>query len=80
MTYSEAAAFVMPFGKHAGRTLDDIATSDAGLRYLDWLRGEREKPGPGPRGGLPDVVLSALVAYLDDPAIKSDLRALVGDD
>ena len=65
MTYKEAAAFMMPFGKYKGETLDGIALSDNGLGYLDWLRGERE----GKRYPLDE----ALAAYLDDPAIKGQL-------
>lgn len=67
MTFAEAAKYVMPFGKHKGRTLDAIASDDDGLRYLDWLRGER--------GGVNDVD-RALVAYLDDPTIKKELENL----
>ena len=71
MTYKEAAAFKMPFGKHAGRTLDAIATEDAGLKYLDWLRGERAQEDKN------YDVDKALQAYLNDPSIKKELAALL---
>lgn len=35
-------SFVMPFGKYAGQTLDDIASTNSGLLYLDWAAGELE--------------------------------------
>ena len=73
MTYKEAAAFVMPFGKHKGRTLDTIASTDDGLKYLDWLRGERSSGGGRNRN-----VDSALAAYLDDAAIKREVARVCG--
>lgn len=33
----KALAFVMPFGKHKGETLEDIAEDD--VLYSDWLMG-----------------------------------------
>jgi hypothetical protein len=71
MTYKEAAAFVMPFGKNKGRTLDAIATEDAGLTYLDWLRGERAAEDKN------YDIDKALQAYLNDPSIKKELAALL---
>jgi len=68
MTHKEAAAYVMPFGKHSGRTLDEIAGDDKGLQYLDWMRGERQS---NPRRQDID---NALAAYLDDPAIQAELE------
>lgn len=68
MTFKDAAAFVMPFGKHKGRTLDDIAADDDGLQYLDWMRGVREDDGKN------DQVDRALRAYIDDPAIQKELE------
>ena len=67
MTFSDAAKFVMPFGKYKGRTLDGIASDDEGLRYLDWLRDERK--------GVNEVD-EALVAYLDDPTIQKELERI----
>ena len=31
--------FIITFGKYAHRKIDDIAGTDEGLKYLDWLRG-----------------------------------------
>ena len=70
MTFTEAAAFVMPFGQHKGRTLDDIASDDEGLSYLGWLRGVREEEEQDWPVDL------ALATYLDDPAIAKELEAL----
>lgn len=36
MTIDEAESVVMPFGKHRGRTIREIADTDEGLLYLDW--------------------------------------------
>jgi uncharacterized protein (DUF3820 family) len=69
MTFAGAAKFVMPWGKHAGRTLDAIASDDTGLRYLDWLRDLRREDNSA-RIGLDE----ALDAYLDDPAIQKELN------
>lgn len=68
MIYSEAASFIMPFGKHKSKTLDSIASTDEGLKYLDWLRGERQ--------GQVALIDQSLQAYLDDPAIKRELESL----
>jgi len=79
MKFREAAAFVLPFGKYKGWSLDDTAKSDAGLFYLDWLYGERVKQREAATL-LRDPLDMALRAYLTDPGIASDLRKLVGDD
>jgi len=60
--------FVMPFGKHKGEALDDIAKTDAGLLYLDWAAGNMTN--------APDVQ-SAVKAYLAIPLIAKDLDGLV---
>jgi uncharacterized protein (DUF3820 family) len=70
MTFLQSRDFKMPFGKYRGKTLDEIASNDEGLRYLDWLYGETEtEAGP---------VQDALRVYLADPTIAKDLRSLVG--
>ena len=71
MTYKEAAAFKMPFGKHKGHTLDAIATEDTGLKYLDWLRGERAQQDKD------YDIDKALQAYLNDSSIKKELATLL---
>lgn len=70
MTFREAQSFRMPFGKHKGRTLDEIARSDEGLRYLDFMYGDMEKPSP---------TMTALAAYLGDAAIQRELAGLEDD-
>lgn len=70
MDFKAAAATVLPFGKFKGRTLDQAAETDEGLRYLDWLVGQAWlKPG----------LKSALQAYLSDRGIKSDLDTSIPD-
>lgn len=70
MTFTEASAFVMPFGQHKGQTLDQIATTDRGLSYLDWLRGERKSDA---QVYMRDHLDGALVVYLSDPTIAADV-------
>jgi hypothetical protein len=71
MKFSDASRYVMPFGQHIGKTLDQIGSTDAGLLYLDWLRGEKETQ----RQGGP--LINALSCYLDDPTIAGDLAKMV---
>ena len=60
--------YVMPFGKYKGQTLDNIASTDAGLLYLDWAAGEFEE---GQR------VTEAIWAYLEIESVRRDLDAAI---
>jgi hypothetical protein len=70
MTFDDAKATTLRFGKHAGRTLDEIASDDEGLKYLDWLVSQPWLQKP---------MKEALEVYLDDPGIARDLENLLGD-
>jgi uncharacterized protein (DUF3820 family) len=62
--------YVMPLGKYGGRTLDEIAATDEGLRYLDWLIGQE---------WLREPLKANLKAYLALPAIARDLDRITED-
>lgn len=68
LTFREAADTAISFGKHKGRTLDQIGETDEGLLYLDWLRGQK-----GPTGFMAQV----LKAYLDDPSISKAVKEAI---
>jgi uncharacterized protein (DUF3820 family) len=36
-TISRARAFVMPFGKHRGKSLAELTRTDSGRGYVEWL-------------------------------------------
>jgi hypothetical protein len=61
--FQRAKVVRLTFGKYQGRALDDIACSDEGIRYLDWLRGETQDRS----------LQSSLATYLDEPSIAQDL-------
>lgn len=65
MTFTEAAAFKMPWGQYRGTALDKIAEDDEGLRYLGWLHDQGIKD---PR------VRPAVAAYLADTTIAKELE------
>lgn len=77
LTFAEAAAFVLPWGKYKGMALDKIAETDEGLRYLDWLYGER---GCNPKTVQYSTIDAALIAYLNDPTIAKDVAKLTKKD
>jgi len=81
MNFYEAQAFRMPFGKHKGKKLDDIAISDSGLLYLDWLFGEmdEEKRNVGSLPPWKNPVFEALSVYLMDDGIKEELQSIERD-
>ncbi len=72
MTFKQAQIFVMPYGKYVGRTIDDVAGTDEGLRYLDWMRG------------LDDIknraLRQALDAYFADETIQKEMDTLKEDE
>ncbi len=70
MGFDEAQNFVMRLGQHKGRTLFDIAGDDEGLKYLDWLVGQKWVDGE---------LRNALESYLKDPAITAEVDRVVGD-
>ncbi len=67
MTFKEAQEFIMPFGKRVHEALDDIASTDDGLLYLDWLVYQDFVYGE---------LKEALEAYLGDSSIKKELENL----
>ena len=73
MTFKEASETIIPLGKFGGITIDVAARTDDGLRYLDWLVGQKF---------LHDYAefRPALVKYLADDSIQRDLRELDGED
>lgn len=71
MDFKDASEFVIPFGKYKGKTIDSIAESDDGLKYLDWLYGERSISNPHCETTL------ALATYLADPTVATDLANLL---
>lgn len=64
-TWRKAASKRLPaaFGEWGGMTLDEIASTDAGLCYLDSLRGRARATW----------LREALRIYLDDPTIAAEL-------
>jgi hypothetical protein len=67
-TFAQARDFVLPYGTHKGKTLDKVAETDSGLRYLDWLFGEIEAED--------SAVRDALGVYLTDSAIASEVKRI----
>ncbi len=53
---SDCQTFEMPFGKYKGRTLREIADTDEGLKYLDWLLGGEIDLRPATREALEEFV------------------------
>jgi hypothetical protein len=41
ITFRDARDHVIPFGRYSGQTIDDIARTDRGLLWLQWLYDDR---------------------------------------
>ena len=59
MTPEQGAVFIMPFGKHRGKALNDVP-----LDYLDWLLDSQT---------LYPETRNAIKAYLEQPEIAREL-------
>lgn len=76
MAYQRASKFVMPsIFRHRskvcfnGMTIDEIASSDDGLRTLDWLSDQLWVSGD---------LSDALAVYLSDQSIQREVALLLG--
>ena len=61
----------MPFGKHRSKSLDNIARTDGGLKYLDWCAGAFDD--------APDVQ-EAIIKYLKQPVVAAELAKILEDE
>lgn len=84
MTFEEAGKTELLFGVYRGQTIDEIAKTDRGLLYLDWLFGERATEGTA--GYIREIksqemcVTKALETYLSDATIRGEIqRAMEAD-
>jgi len=75
--FRAAAAHRIPFGKHFNQPIDKVAETDAGLLYLDWMRGELVAGRLVAKASEQPALINALATYLEDPAIAGDLAKLV---
>jgi len=70
MTFQEASKHKMTFGKFVGEAVDKVASTDEGLKYLDWLTGNEwfftRYPKDAP----------AVTEYLADENIQEELENL----
>jgi hypothetical protein len=69
---AEVRDTVIPFGKHKGRTFDDVASTTAGLLYLD-----KQRARDWVRDNHPDLA-QALEAYLSEPGVSRELDRALG--
>ena len=65
--FAKAKAFILSFGPYAEKSLDQIAETDDGLRYLDNLNGKIS-------GGYLGLCLDT---YLNDPVIAKELHDII---
>lgn len=68
MAFSEAQNYKIPFGMHKDRTIEDVASTDDGLRYLDWLMG---------KSSLYGRFKEAMGVYMNDPTIKLEVEKAI---
>jgi hypothetical protein len=61
---------VVPFGKFKGRTIDQVASTDDGLKYLDWMVGLDD---------LREPFKTDLTTYLAKPSVSQELDRILGD-
>jgi len=71
MTAKEAGGIVVRFGKFKGQSIEEIAISDEGLKYLDWIVGQDFC--------YPETK-EAIQIYLGQPGVQKDLESLLDDE
>ena len=67
---SDCQRFEMPFGKYKGQNLREIADTDEGLKYLDWLLSGEIDLRPATR--------EALEEFVSLPHIEREMERVIG--
>lgn len=76
MTFTEACAYVLDFGKkYRGQTVTRVGNNDEGLRYLDWCIGQEFL-----NYDRYAETREAIEIYLKHPAVAMRVNQLVDDD
>ena len=70
ITTEQAGGFVLGFGKYRGRSIEQVAGTDDGLRYLDYVVGQD--------WCFPDTK-EAIGLYLAQDHIRRELERITGD-
>lgn len=71
MTFKQASRVKMPkWSDYPGKTIDQVAETDKGLRDLDKLLAWHEEKG------IKNMFSKALGDYLGDPTIKKELERI----
>ena len=68
---AEHSDYIMEFGKYVGRTLDEIASTPEGLRYLDYIVSQHT---------LRYSTKVAIEAFLADPVVSLELELALEDE
>lgn len=69
-TFDYCKGIHLGFKKYKGQTIDQVAQTDEGLKYLDWL---------GSQPWLDVVTSKAIRVYLSDPSISKELKNALDD-
>ncbi len=77
MNFNEAKVFIVPWGKPKGYPIDEVAATDSGLSWLDWMRGVLDTEGELEFAPERRAFREALRVYLNDPVIAGDLEKLL---
>jgi hypothetical protein len=70
MTFEQSQSYVLLFGKYCGKSLEEVASTDYGLRDLDWLRGQ---------SWVQPSTKEAIDTYLNHGPIARELEQLIGE-
>lgn len=78
-TFREAANYELPMGRSAGMTIDNVASTNYGLHYLDAWRERLIPKCAGLHSSANErEICRMLNVYLDDPTIAKDLTKCRG--
>lgn len=74
MNFQKASEVKIPYGNYRGRTIDQVAQDEAGLKYLDRLVDDA-----GKIAWVEGELLEAIETYLADPIVAEDLEKVINN-
>lgn len=73
VTFDTAKNYRLNFGKHKGKTLNEVAFDNEGLTYLAWLMDQEWINNPVNK--FQEELLDNLVTFTTDPRVVKDTKA-----